>query len=98
MASTSAHLDRAATALGSQHALACAAGVTDSCVWQWRLRRPVPLDRCIQIEAATRRVAGERQDPTLVVCCEDLRPDVPWRVLRENPFRRDQVDAALERA
>lgn len=38
-------------------------------------KRPVPAERCPQIEAAT---GG-------LVRCEDLRPDVQWSVLRNTP-------------
>ena len=78
-------LGKAAATFGSQKRLATAIGVTEGCIWQWRQQRPVPLERCIQIEAATRRAAAERNDASLVVTCEELRPDVQWKVLREHP-------------
>ena len=78
-----AAFDSAVAVFGSQQALARAMQVTKGRVSQWRHR--VPLERCIQIEAGTRRVAAERNDPSLVVTCEELRPDVQWKVLREHP-------------
>lgn len=40
-------------------------------------RQNVPAEHCPAIERETRR-RGQ------VVSCEELRPDVPWCVLREN--------------
>lgn len=44
------------------------------------LRTRVPAEWCPLLEEATREVGV----PHL---CEDLRPDVAWRVLRANPLR-----------
>lgn len=52
-------------------------------VQSW-IRNRVPADYCPLIERATRDVARERGDDALVVTCEELRPDVLWRVLREH--------------
>jgi DNA-binding transcriptional regulator YdaS (Cro superfamily) len=65
---------RAVTLLNGQAALATAIGVKQQHIWNW-LNRPggVPAEHCPAIERATK---GE-------VRCEQLRPDVPWDVLRE---------------
>lgn len=34
------------------------------------------------IERETRRIAAEKDDPSLIVTCEQLRPDLAWDVLR----------------
>lgn len=47
-------------------------------------KRPIPAERCPQIEAAT---GG-------LVRCEDLRPDVQWSVLRNTPAQSHQPQAA----
>jgi DNA-binding transcriptional regulator YdaS (Cro superfamily) len=47
-------------------------------VHQWRLTR-VPAERCPAIEALTG------------VLCEELRPDVPWAVLRNPPKTPDNT-------
>lgn len=53
--------------------LARALGVTPGAVNQWVNGDVVVSEgRCIQIEAATNGM----------VRCEDLRPDVPWHVVR----------------
>lgn len=45
-------------------------------VWPWfNTDRRFPAEHCPAIERATR----EKGDP---VTCEELRPDVPWEVLR----------------
>lgn len=64
----------AAKLVGSQQALASALGVTKAAVNQWmHPGRRVPAEHCPLIERLT---AG-------AVKCEELRPDVPWGVLRE---------------
>lgn len=78
--------DKAVAAFGTQQRMALALGVTEGRVSQWR-RTGVPLGRCIELESLTRRMAAERHDPSLVVACEDLRPEHDWHVLRENPRR-----------
>jgi DNA-binding transcriptional regulator YdaS (Cro superfamily) len=63
--------------------------VTKARVSQWvQGHEQVPLDRCIEIEELTRRLAAEREDPSLVVACEDLRSTPHWHVLRDNPRPR----------
>src|SRR5688572_26318372 len=82
-------LRRAAEVLGGQAALASACGYSDRRhVWPWfnTERRAkdwrVPAEHCLAIERATREVAKEKCDPTLIVTCEELRPDVAWGVIR----------------
>jgi DNA-binding transcriptional regulator YdaS (Cro superfamily) len=59
---------------GRGAALAAKLGVPAELISQWRNGvRQVPAERCPEIERAT---GGE-------VRCEDLRPDVPWDVLRD---------------
>ena len=59
--------------VGGQAALARILGVKPPSVNQWvNGDRPVPAERCPDIEAAT---AG-------AVTCEELRPDINWAVLR----------------
>lgn len=86
-------LERAAAALGGQAAVAKVIGYTDRRnVWPWfNTSRPFPADYCPALERETRRVAAERRDPSLIVTCEQLRPDVAWEVLRDKP-----ADAAAE--
>lgn len=62
--------------VGGQAELARILRITPAAVSQWcNGVRPVPAERCPAIERAT---AG-------AVRCEDLRPDIPWAVLRERP-------------
>lgn len=69
---------RAADQLGGQASLARAMGVQPPTVNQWaKGDRPIPAERCPQIEALT---SGK-------VRCEELRPDVNWAVLRK-PSRK----------
>lgn len=68
-------IQKAIEIVGSQSELArrIGAGCKQQNVWRWLHMDYVPADRCIQIEAAT-----EGQ-----VRVEDLRPDVPWHVIRK---------------
>lgn len=67
-------IERAARVVGSQTALAVALKVTKAAVGQWKdAGRRVPAEHCPAIE----RLTGGQ------VRCEDLRPDVPWEVLRQ---------------
>lgn len=78
-------LQRAVDLLNGQAGLAGAIGVKQQNVWNW-LNRPgaaVPAEHCPAIEKATREKAAEKGDASLVVTCEELRPDVQWSVLRE---------------
>jgi len=66
-------IDQAAAIVGSKASLALLLGVTRAAVGQWSdSGRRVPAEHCPRIEAATKGA----------VRCEDLRPDVPWQVLR----------------
>lgn len=75
---------------GSQSLLAALIGVTQATVAEWATgRRPIPPDRCPDIERA---VEG-------AVSCEDLRDDVRWaRVADErwpwHPEGRPLIDVA----
>ncbi|XVJ69922.1 MAG: helix-turn-helix domain-containing protein [Rhizobacter sp.] len=71
-------LARAVEVAGGQAALASALGFSDPRrVWPWFMaERRVPAEHCPAIE----RVTKERGAP---VFCEELRPDIPWDVLRE---------------
>lgn len=70
------HIQRAADFFGGQAKLARALGVKPPTVNQWTNGdRPVPAERCPQIEQLTK---GS-------IRCEDLRPDVNWAVLRGKP-------------
>lgn len=53
---------------GRQTALAVAVKAQPQLVWQWANNRPVPADRCADIERAS---DGD-------VTCEELRPDLTW--------------------
>jgi DNA-binding transcriptional regulator YdaS (Cro superfamily) len=63
-------LREACRRVGSQTALAAKLGRQKAAVSRWLAER-VPAEVCPEIE----RLTGVR--------CEDLRPDVPWGVLRE---------------
>jgi DNA-binding transcriptional regulator YdaS (Cro superfamily) len=74
---------RAIKAFGSQRALALSLGVEQTTVSAWGSGdRPVPAERCPQIERLTRTQARAKGDTSLIVTCEQLRPDVEWDVLR----------------
>ena len=60
----------------------------------WKARRRVPAEYCPAIERFTRSVAAQRGDESLIVRCEDLRPDVAWGVLRGDPTAEEARDAA----
>jgi DNA-binding transcriptional regulator YdaS (Cro superfamily) len=56
--------------------LAALIGVTPQAISDWKNgKRPIPLDRCAQIESAT----------NIAVCCEELRPDKRdfWAYMRK---------------
>ena len=58
---------------GENQKLAIQLGVSQVIVSQWKSGiKQVPAERCPAIEAATHGA----------VRCEDLRPDVPWSVIR----------------
>lgn len=77
-------LERAIALVGGVGALASAVRVAPSAPSMWKTRRNVPAEHCPAIERETRRVASERGDPSLIVTCEQLRPDIAWEVLRES--------------
>lgn len=72
---------------GASVRLARAIGVAPAVVSQWICGiRPIPAERCPAIEAATDGA----------VTCEDLRPDVPWHLIRQKlrPGDTAQQEAA----
>lgn len=70
---TNSSISLASKKLGGLSALARAIGVKPPTVHQWKAgRRPIPAERCPDIERAT---GG-------AVRCEDLRPDVDWATVR----------------
>lgn len=74
-------IDIAAEVVGSQAALASLLGVTRAAVGQWKDEgRKVPAEHCPIIERET-SARGR------VVTCEQLRPDMQWSVLRQEPTR-----------
>lgn len=76
-------LERAIDCVGGVSALATRIGVSGSAPHMWLSRKKVPAEHCPAIERETRRHADEKGDPSLVVTCEELRPDVDWSVLRQ---------------
>jgi DNA-binding transcriptional regulator YdaS (Cro superfamily) len=62
----------------------------------WKKRSSVPAEWCPAIERATRSVATEKGDASLIVTCEELRPDVPWSVLREQSVPEAEAPAAQQ--
>lgn len=72
-------LRRAAAIVGGQAALAAELGFKDRRhVWPWfNTSRSVPAEHCPAIERLTREMGAP-------VLCEELRPDIPWGVLRES--------------
>lgn len=81
-------IDKAASILGSQVALASFLGVTKAAVNQWKTEgRQVPPKHCPQIERAT---GGQ-------VTRQDLRPDDYWLIWPDLPAPA-QAGAAEARA
>lgn len=81
-------LYRACLIVGGQAALARILDVTPVTVHQWvHLQRPIPSERCPDIEEATGRQ----------VLCEELLPSFRWDVLRKSSRtkRAKPVAAAL---
>ena len=70
--------------LGSQAALAKVCGYDDrrSIYPYIKTPRAFPAERCPAVERATREVAERDGDPSKLVTCEQLRPDVQWAVVR----------------
>jgi DNA-binding transcriptional regulator YdaS (Cro superfamily) len=65
-------LERAAGIIGSQSAMSRALNITKAAISQWKDGR-VPAEHCPEIERLTNGA----------VRCEELRPDIPWGVLRQ---------------
>lgn len=77
-------IERAIAKAGSASSLAKGIGVPIQSVFFWRKgERRVPADYCPAIERFT---AGH-------VRCEDLRPDIPWGILRSTPTPAQQESA-----
>ncbi len=78
-------LQRAASLLGGQAALASLLGYADRRnVSPWfNTDRPFPAEHCPAIERATRAKGKDAAGNDQTVTCEELRPDIPWGVLRE---------------
>ncbi|KAB8312269.1 helix-turn-helix domain-containing protein [Erwinia endophytica] len=71
---TNLAIEKACQSVGSQAALARCLGLSPPTVNQWVSgKRPIPAERCLDIEKATLGA----------VTCEELRPDVDWGYLRE---------------
>ena len=87
-------LESAIECLGGVVKLASAIGVGQPVVSNWRARGNIPAEHCPAIERETRRIASERGDPSLVVTCEELRPDVAWEVLRLQATPATEREAA----
>lgn len=65
--------------LGSQAAAGAACGKTQGHFSHWLKAGMVPAEHCPALEGAT-RAKGR------VVHCEEMRPDVPWRHVRDWPL------------
>lgn len=77
-------LRRAAQAVDGMNALARSLDVAPSTPRMWIARGVIPAEYCPAIERATRAAAKAKNNKSLIVYCEDLRPDVDWGVLRRN--------------
>lgn len=89
-----AALQRAADILGGQAALASVLGYGDrrNVAPYFSGGRRFPAEHCPAIERATKLRAAD--DPTVEpVMCEELRPDVPWEVLRQQVASEEQRGA-----
>lgn len=73
---------------GRQTLIAQAVNAQPQLVWQWANVRPVPADRCADVELATDGA----------VTCEELRPDLQWLRVKDskwpNPKGRPLLDVA----
>lgn len=83
------------TAGGTQAALAHELGFSGrQGVSPWfTTERKVSAEHCLEIEAMCRRIAKEKGDPSLIVTCEELRPDLNWQ-RRPRPRQRQEARAA----
>lgn len=59
--------------------LASAIGKTQSLIHTWIARESIPAEPCLYLEQASRKAKPD--DPVTV---EQLRPDLPWEVVRGN--------------
>lgn len=74
---------KAIKAFRTQELMADALGVEQSTISAWGSGdRPVPTQHCPAIEKKTKAIAKAKQDPSLIVMCEELRPDIDWAALR----------------
>ena len=71
-------LERAIFAAKSMSALARELGVSSAAPSMWKSRGNVPAEYCPAIERFTKNQGA-------IVTCEELRPDIPWGVLRHQP-------------
>ena len=84
-------VQRAIQHIGSQTLLAQMVDVRQPTVSEWvRGERPVPPERCTDIERAT---AGD-------VACEELRPDIHWHRIKDatwpHPKGRPLIEVARQ--
>lgn len=80
-------LYRAISCLGDSVRLAKAIGCSKSAPSMWIKRGRVPAGWCIAIEKAT--VGAVR--------CEELRPDIDWGYLRNNPIQSVKGSSTTEK-
>lgn len=76
-------VDTAAGGSPSAFAALLGGGVYRQNVEYWLRVGRVPAEHCPSIERVTRVTAAEKDDASLIVTCEALRPDVGWDVLRD---------------
>ena len=83
--SQSEALSRACRIVGGQSTLASLIGgkVKQGHVFYWLENGRIPAQHCPTIERETRRVALERNDPSLVVTCEELCDQADWAAIRQ---------------
>ena len=80
-------LHRAISCFGDAISLSKAIGCSKSAPYMWIKRGQVPSVWCIPIEKAT---AGS-------VRCEELRPDIDWGYLRNNPIQSVKGSSTTEK-
>ena len=75
-------IKQACAIAGGQGRLAKLLGITSSTVNQWVTgKRPIPAERCIQIEKVTSRA----------VVCEDLCPGSDWSYIRAGKGKKGNL-------
>jgi DNA-binding transcriptional regulator YdaS (Cro superfamily) len=81
-----AALERAISVLGNMSSMARLMGLNShQVIGGWKTKASgVPIRHCLTIERLTREAASASGDSSLVVACEELRPDVEWSVLRSS--------------